>query len=114
MARKNKLSPTQEKVLNDIRSQIIEARGYTTYEEYFLAVEAPHFNSPITPEQYQAQAPRTWERNKQKWEELLRGEARTRCSGSTLYKLEKLGYINILEDGTGCKSCSDRVKLIEN
>lgn len=112
MARRNKLSTTQETVLENIRRQVREARSYTTYEDYFLAVKAPHYN--CTPEKYQAQNPEIWAYMKKHWEGLLEGKALTRCSGPTLYKLEELGYIKILKDTTKTKYTMDTVQLIES
>lgn len=115
MTRRNKLSPTQETILESIRRQVNQARSYTTYEDYFLAVEAPHYNCDFnTPEKYQAQDPKGWAYRKKHWEGLLEGKALTHCSGPTLYKLEKLGYIKILKDTTKTKDTIDTVQLIEN
>ena len=115
MAKKDKLSPTQEKVLENIRRQVSEARSYTTYEDYFLSVEASNCNSLFnTPEKYQAQDPKGWAYRKKHWEGLREGKALTHCSGPTLYKLERLGYIKILKDTTGTKDAIDTVQLIEN
>lgn len=113
MARRNKLSPTQQRVLDDLKRQVDQARSYTTYEDYFLATEAPRCNCLFdTPEKYKARAPRDWERNKKSWERLLEGEGLTHCSGPTIYKLEKLGYITIVEDTTSTTLSYDIVKLV--
>lgn len=100
---KNKLSPAQEKILEEAKATILKARSYPTFEEYFLATNNCNVNYN-TPEKYKSKDPKGWEKMERWWKNKLKGIVLCSASGPTIKKLEKLGYIKIMEDTTNTGS----------
>lgn len=110
---KNKLSKAQQEVLNTAIQEITEARSCSTYEEYFIKFQAPHYSSNYnTKEKYLSHDPEGWEKQKQYWENLLRGITLTDCNTKTIQKLEVLGYIEILKDANRIRYGMDTIKVL--
>lgn len=93
----NKLTITQQKVLDRAKIDIDTARKYISYEEYFLVEEAKNYNSNYnTPEKYKAMDNERWNLLKGYWERQIIGITLTHCDSRTIKKLEKLNLIKII------------------
>lgn len=111
--RKMKLSEAQNKVLEIAHIEIDEARKFDTYEEYFMKYESMYKNASYnTPEKYKAKDPEGWKRYKKYWENRRNGIVLTHCNSRTLWKLEELGYIKIINDSCGQYTGIDTIQIL--
>lgn len=114
MARKkDRLSTTQQKVLDLAHKEIQEARESKDLNDYYIKYQARYYKN-YTPEELADRWPESWELV-EKWYNLhLQGIVLTHTGGPTIKKLEALGYIKILEDSTGRGSYSSDVVQVLN
>lgn len=99
-----KLSAAQQKVLDDAKREVDQARELD-YPEWLRAtsksIRADAIDRMIA-EGYL----------KEYWEAHRRGEVLTHCNSKTLYKLAEYGLVEIIEDSTGQDYGIDTIKVL--
>lgn len=102
-----KLSNTQQKVLDHVRTQIDVAREHD-YPEWLLAtIERFKDNEEAYSKAIAV------EYLKDIWEIARQGIALTDCSSNTIRALEKRGFIEIVEDACNDRDGIDKVRLLK-
>lgn len=108
-----KLSVAQQKVMDEAKEDIDQARSCRTFDEYFDKYVARTCSAMSnTAEKCKATAPAYYEHHKRWYERHLEGIVLTHCSSKTLEKLAKLGLIEILKDSKGESYGLDYVKVL--
>lgn len=109
-----KLSKAQQRVMDYAKTSIDKARSFADFETYFDEVHAKHFNGMYnSAEKLKARDRKSFEWWRKLWEAekdaiVLTGNVNSR----TLYKLQELGLIEIIDDGKNRSSGIDRIKVI--
>lgn len=100
---KAKLSKAQQKIMEDARKDIDKARNAEDIVEWYRACtsaswikEMPHDELA---EEFKKHDSRGWW--KDTYEGLLQGIVYTHANGRSLYRLQELGLIEIIDDQTG-------------
>ena len=108
-----KLSKAQERVMQDAKQKIDNARACETFEEYFTKHIAPYNNGAWkTIESYQTKDPEALAHHIQFWNNEKDGTVLCEADSRTIRKLEELGLIKIIYDSTGDALGSDTIKLL--
>lgn len=110
-----KLSKAQQQVMDRAKAKIDTARSYAEFDTYFEEVEiknGSYNNCSDTADKFRENNPRIYEHHRKIWEEEKDGIVLTMGVNSrTLYKLQEMGLIEILEDGKNRHFGIDRIKI---
>ena len=111
-----KLSKAQQQVMDYAKEKIDRARSYTEFEAYFDEVHGKHFNGMFnSAEKFKANDPKGFEWWRNLWEEEKNATVITgNVNSRTLYKLQELGLIKIIEDGKNKSSGTDRIQILNH
>ena len=102
----NKLSNAQAEVLERAKKDIDEARSMNFYDWMRnRALYRDYTDDEIDDIRLVEWYRECYEQNKS-------GIAHTHCNGKTIEKLQKLGLIEILYNGTNKTQCFDRIKVL--
>ena len=105
-----KLSKAQQKVLEEAKKNIDDARNNNFYDWF-----RKHYSyfEESSEEKINEYLKKNDERNfwKDNYNDHVNGIAHVDCNGRTLYRLEELGLIEIVEDGTN-KGLFDHIKVL--
>lgn len=116
----NKLSKTQQEVLNKIISDIEFAKRFNNSKDYYIARECEYAKGTIRynelienyTKRYDNYSKETKDIFEQSWLDGLNNIALTRCNSGTLKALQKAGYIEVIEIMNG--TCGvDTVRLLK-
>jgi len=109
-----KLSKAQNEVMTMAKKQIDEARKYD-YPEWLKETNSWYQVDENESEEYKAFKEKAYRdavnegRHKKYWQMHKEGIAFVECNSRTIQKLEKLGLIEIIEDG---RSYTDVIKVL--
>ena len=107
-----KLSQAQQKVFDRAKEDIDEARSmnfYDWFKKHSWSGYADYSDEEIDKHLEVNDKNNFW---KKLYNDNVNGIAHTHCNGKTLYKLESLGLIEIIRDGTNKTFDYDFVKVL--
>lgn len=107
-----KLSKAQQKVLDKAKKDIDEARSksfYDWFKEHSWSGFSDYSDEEIEEHLNKKDKNNFW---KSLYNDNKNGIAHTHCNGKTIYKLESLGLIEIIRDGTNKVYGYDFVKVL--
>lgn len=108
-----KLSKAQERVMQDAKQKIDNARACETFEEYFTKYIAPYNNGAWkTIESYQTKDPEALSHYIQFWNNEKDGIVLCEADSRTIRKLEEFGLIKIIYDSVGESYGIDTIKVL--
>ena len=109
-----KLSKAQESVIKEAREKIDIAR--VSFPEFVRFINSYYEGKTDEEIINGLENDKRWwnpyESYKKSWEEAKNGIVLTSCNSRTLYKLEDMGLIEIIEDSTGTHHGIDKIKVL--
>lgn len=105
-----KLSKAQQEVLETAKRNIDKARTYD-YPEWLKKIN-PFYDGGTAYQQKCYEEALAREELKDSWENDRKGIVLTHCSSHTIRALERLGFIEIIEDSVETNGCVDIVKVL--
>ena len=117
----NKMTKTQEKVLNEIRDSIAYAKKFDNFKDYHIHVQARYCEGKPCYQEILEHYTKQWEKHgeesekyyKKYWLDKLNNITLTHCSSATLRALEREGYIRIIKDSANDRFGIDYVELLK-
>ena len=117
---KVKLSKAQQAVMDDAREQIDRARRFERMIDWYMDDDYWRNRGKSAEEVIEYLKSRTfgfedyngYDYYEKAWQDRKNGIALTMCNSRTLYKLQEMGLIEIVEDSKGATYGIDKVKVL--
>lgn len=104
-----KLTAAQQKVMDEAKKKIDQARMYNTMEDYYENIM--RCGSYRTAQWMKENELETWEMYRDWWLKHQKGIVLIRANSKSLYKLESYGLINLIDDSKGSSVGIDIIQV---